>query len=366
MTTSKKNLKYLLVDRLIKSLLNQTIVPYKIVLSVKNKDLNYISHFLKLLIKNNIIEIIFIKEDLENFNKYYYIPNKYKKYIIIVVDDYIILEQNSIEKLFNSYLLYPNAISARRVYKMNFNKNWILQPFSLWNKDYKKEKSPKFSLFAIHGEGSLFPPNILNFTDDFIFYFKKAIKADDFIIKYFELKENLKTVYVNDSNQYYPLNNEFYEMYNRILTISPNEYQLAEDFGKTFNFTMYNNIIKEKIVISNQTKEYFLNTKRKNIIITNDTLLVSMTSYPARIYGIYEVFISLLNQSIDISSYQCFLTLAKEEFINGEKDLPINLQKLILNGWIKIIWYHNIYSHKKLIPLIQDYPENDILILYFF
>ena len=67
-----------------------------------------------------------------------------------------------------------------------------------------------------------------------------------------------------------------------------------------------------------------------------------MTSYPARISGIYEVFISLLNQSADISSYQCFLTLAKEEFINGEKDLPINIQKLILNGWIKLIWYHNI------------------------
>ena len=75
---------------------------------------------------------------------------------------------------------------------MNFNKNWILQPFSFWNKDYKKEKYPKFSLFAIYGEGSLFPPNILNFTVDFIFYFQKAIKAHDFIIKYFELKKKLK------------------------------------------------------------------------------------------------------------------------------------------------------------------------------
>ena len=88
-----------------------------------------------------------------------------------------------------------------------------------------------------------------------------------------------------------------------------------------------------------------------------------MTSYPKRILGVYEVFISLLNQSADLSSYQCFLTLAREEFINGEKDLPLGLQKLIRNGWIKLIWYHNIYSHKKLIPIIQIYPENDILII---
>ena len=82
-------------------------------------------------------------------------------------------------------------------------------------------------------------------------------------------------------------------------------------------------------------KKYFLNTINKNKI-TKDTLLVSMTSYPARIYGIYEVFISLLYQSADISSYQCFLTLAKEEFINREKDLPLKIQKLISNGWIKL------------------------------
>ena len=362
LTASKVNLKYLLVDRLIKSLLNQTLVPYRILISINDKDITYISDFLKLLIKNNNIEIIIINEDLKKFNKYYYITNIYKKYIIVVVDDNIILEKNSIENLFKSYLLHPKAISARRVYKMKFNKDWILQPFSLWKKDYNKEKRPKFSLFAIHGEGSLFPPNTLNISDDFIYYFKKVINAHDFVIKYFELKENLKTVYVNNTKKYSPLNIEFYEKYNKILTISPNEYQLAEDFRKKYNYSIYYNIIKEKVVITNQTKEYFLNSINKNKI-TNDTLLVSMTSYPSRIYGIYEVFISLLNQSADISSYQCFLTLAKEEFNNGEEDLPINIQKLILNGWIKLIWYHNIYSHKKLIPIMQNYPENDILIV---
>ena len=84
---------------------------------------------MKILIKNNIIEIIPINEDFKNFNKYYYIPDKYKKYIIIVFNDNITLEKNAIENLFNSYLLYPTSISARRVYKMNFDKNWILRPF---------------------------------------------------------------------------------------------------------------------------------------------------------------------------------------------------------------------------------------------
>lgn len=362
LTTSKEKMESLSVDLLIKSLLNQTILPYKILLSINSSDIGYVSNFLKMLIKTNIIELIVVKEDFKNFNKYYYIPNVYKQYIIIVVNDNITLEKNSIENLFKSYLLYPSDISARRVYQMSFNEKWALRPFYFWIKDYNIERNPKYSLFAIHGEGALFPPNTLNFTDDFILYFKKAFDAHDFVIKYFELNENLKTVYVNNANNYSSLDIDLYEKYNKLLIISPNERQLAEDFGKIFNLSIYNNILKENVVISNETKEYFLNSINNNSI-TNDTLLVSMTSYPARIFGLYDVFLSLLYQSADISSYQCFLTLAKEEFINCEKDLPIELQRLINNGWIKLIWYHNIYSYKKLIPIIQIYPENDILIV---
>ena len=361
-TTSKEKMQSLKIDRLIRSLLNQSVVPYKILLSININDIIYISKYLKLMIKNNIIELIYVKEDFRNFNKYYYIPNEYKKYIIIVVDDISIFEKNSIEKLFESFLLYPTAISARRVYKMNFNEKWNLKPFNYWTKDFKMEKKPKYYLFAIHGEGALFPPNTLNLKEEFIYYFKKVVNASDFIIKYLELKKNLKTVYVYNKRNFSSINSKFYSKYNMILTISPDEYQLAEDFGKQFNLSIYNNIIKEKVIISDETKKYFLNTINNNQI-TNDTLLVSMTSYPARIFGIFEVFISLLDQTADRNSYQCFLTLAKEEFINGEKDLPLVIQKLIINGWIKLIWYHNILSHKKLIPILRKYPENDILIV---
>ena len=364
LTASQKSIQSLIIDRLIKSILNQTILPYKILLIINKKYKTYISQYLKLLINNNFIDVISVNKDFKHLNKYFYIPNRYKKNIIVVVDDNFILEKDAIENLIKSYKMNPNSISARRVYKMNFNNNWNLQPFNLWTKDYKKEKFPKFYLFAIHGAGTLYPPNTLNFNNDFIFFFQKIINADDFLIKYFELKENLKTVYVDNKNEFSPLDINIYEKYNELLTISPNEYQLKEDFRKRFNLSIYKNIIKEKVLISNDIKEYFSTTINKNIV-NNHTLLVSMTSYPVRINGVYEVFISLLNQSADLSSYQCFLTLAREEFTNGEKDLPRDLQKLIINGWVKLIWYHNIYSHKKLIPILKIYPENDIIIIYF-
>ena len=323
------------------------------------------SDYVKSLIKNNFIEIIYIDQDFKEFNKYYYIPDKYKKYIIIISNDNIIFEKDSIANLYKSYLSNPNCISARRVFKMRYYDNWILKPFYFWYQDYTKEKKPKFSLFAIHGDGALFPPNSLNITEDFIYYFEKMIYAHDFVIKYYELKENLKTVYVYNTNNYQNytyIDNDLYEKFNKIFIISPKENQLAEDFKKRFNFSTYKNIIKEKVSIPDKIKNFYF-IKKNNNSITNETLLISMTSYPARINGIYDVFISLLYQTADISSYQCFLTLAKEEFINGEKDLPVDIQILIINGWVKLIWYHNIYSHKKLIPLILMYPNNDILIV---
>ena len=84
----------------------------------------------------------------------------------------------------------------------------------------------------MHGEGALFLPNTLNLSYDSIFYFKKAIKAKDFIIKYFELKENLKTVYVKNTKKFSPLDNKLYEKNNKLLSISLNEYQLEQDFRK--------------------------------------------------------------------------------------------------------------------------------------
>lgn len=98
--------------------------------------------------------------------------------------------------------------------------------------------------------------------------------------------------------------------------------------------------------------------------MTNDTIIISLTSYPARIYGVYDVLSSLLNQSVDKNEYHIVFTLAEPEFPNKEKDLPENLVNLINDNDIEMIWYpRNIRSHKKLIPALKKYPDNPILII---
>lgn len=97
--------------------------------------------------------------------------------------------------------------------------------------------------------------------------------------------------------------------------------------------------------------------------ITNDTLIVSMTSWPRRIKYVAKALFSILKQNVDKKFYHLVLVLAESEFPNKEKDLPENLRLMIDNELIELIWYkRNILSHKKLMPTLAKYPENPILV----
>ena len=97
-----------------------------------------------------------------------------------------------------------------------------------------------------------------------------------------------------------------------------------------------------------------LNTK-----LREKELIVSLTSYPARINELHACIFSLLDQSCKAD--RVILYLAKSQFPNLEQNLPqslLNLQKLGLT----ISWYdEDIRSYKKLIPTLQQYPEAVII-----
>jgi lipopolysaccharide biosynthesis glycosyltransferase len=87
-------------------------------------------------------------------------------------------------------------------------------------------------------------------------------------------------------------------------------------------------------------------------------LIVSLTTYPARIETVHQTINSLLSQTFSPSAI--ILWLAKEEFPEGEKNLPNNLLKLKSKG-LSIKWCHNIKSYKKLIPALKAYRNNIIV-----
>ena len=96
--------------------------------------------------------------------------------------------------------------------------------------------------------------------------------------------------------------------------------------------------------------------------ITNEKrepeLIVSLTSYPDRMYDIYYCIYSLLTQTLKPN--KIILWLGEEQFPNKEKDLPKNLLKFTKYG-LTIKYTKDIKSYKKLIPSLKEYPNSIII-----
>lgn len=99
--------------------------------------------------------------------------------------------------------------------------------------------------------------------------------------------------------------------------------------------------------------------ERSRFEVKQEEVIVSMTSYPARIWECWQVWRSVINQKTDFP-FKCVMVLSEEEFSNHV--LPFSLQRLIQSGKLEILWHkRNIRSHKKLAPVIKKYPDATIV-----
>jgi len=111
--------------------------------------------------------------------------------------------------------------------------------------------------------------------------------------------------------------------------------------------------------ISSTCKELIKNSKFDLLseLYSND-IVVSLTSYPARINSVSETIESILSQKFKPG--MLVLWLAEEQFPQKEKELPQKLSQLKDKG-LSIEWCEDIRSYKKLIPSLQKYPDKVIV-----
>lgn len=99
---------------------------------------------------------------------------------------------------------------------------------------------------------------------------------------------------------------------------------------------------------------YGLNTETER----TPRLIVSLTSYPARIQTVHYTINTLLRQSLKPD--KLILWLAKEQFPRGEADLPEELLRL-KNLGLDIEWCEDLGPYKKLIPALEKYLDDIIV-----
>lgn len=102
--------------------------------------------------------------------------------------------------------------------------------------------------------------------------------------------------------------------------------------------------------------------KIKRKVRDNDVkkIIVSLTSFPARINRVWLVIECILRQ--DVEADLIVLYLAKNQFPGREMDLPKKLRKYVDKNQLKINFVEDLRSHKKYFYSFQEY-FNDIVIL---
>lgn len=181
------------VELVISRMMNQTILPDKIILCLdktKRSEINF-SENLQFLIDKGL-EIRWV-EDIGPHTKYLYATQKYHNEIVITVDDDVIYSHKLIETLIKSYKKYPNAISANIVTRFVV-KNGEVQPSAQWLQQFKYGVGDRYSV-AYGVGGVLYPPNVLPQEAFNIEKIEKISKfQDDLWLKAIELKHGINVV----------------------------------------------------------------------------------------------------------------------------------------------------------------------------
>ena len=170
-----------------------------------------------------------------------------------------------------------------------------------------------------------------------------------------EIYQDIRQTLIHHNEKTYPINalsRDLYKFYISIL-----------NFKTYYSYNLFNNQITnedwnkiDKRILSFEIENF--NETGLNLEKRDKKIIISLTSFPERIYDIHFCIYSLLTQ--DLKPDMVILWLAEEQFPNKEDDLTEDLLKLKNNG-LTIKWCHDIKPYKKLIPVLKEYPDDYII-----
>lgn len=183
------------LDIVIKSVLNQSVLPEKIYL--------WLHHDLKDKLPKRLAKL---QSDIFEI-KYSDLTCSHRKLIhtlkenptknIITCDDDLIYRENWLENLYNEHLKHPNSVIANTTTQIKFDDNGNYLSFVKWRTVEKSH--PKNSLLPIGAWGIFYPPKALNnevFNADL--FLKLTPRADDLWFKGMALLNNTNAIQANN------------------------------------------------------------------------------------------------------------------------------------------------------------------------
>lgn len=217
----------------INSILNNTILPDKICITINNFDKDNIPEEYK---NNLLIEIIISNDDIKPHNKYYHVMKKYRNDVIITIDDDIIYPKYFLEKCIKAYNDNSNVINAFRIHKITYNDKNIM-PYKLWKWNYNGLEE-SYDNFFTGCWGVVYPPGIFNDDDLCICNIKEYLYVDDIYLNYLCRKHKIKIKRIDNDETFYDINilKNKYSLCNRNVLFNNDLCLRKINFNKILNY----------------------------------------------------------------------------------------------------------------------------------
>ncbi len=158
-----------LVPEVIKSILEGTVLPDKIVLYLASPQFpaNEIPAEIEALKENPIFEVRWCERDIRSYKKLLPALHDFPDDIIITIDDDLWFKKRLVEMLLKRHKKYPNAIVGHRVRRIVFDREGNVATYLKW-KRYKPKRylirtlKPLYRNLTTGGAGTLYPPRCLD------------------------------------------------------------------------------------------------------------------------------------------------------------------------------------------------------------
>lgn len=184
LTTIESRLKKVHIT--LRSVMNQSKKPEKIILWINDNDKNKIPKSLNIL-AGDLLEIKFTNHK-SSHKKLLPTLELYPEKVIVTCDDDLIYENTWLEKLYKTNVKYPKDIVCNKARQIAIDENGKTLDYKFWK--YTKENNPVKNL-AIGEGGILYPPGALNsMITDYDLALKLAPKNDDLWFKAMALLNN--------------------------------------------------------------------------------------------------------------------------------------------------------------------------------
>ncbi len=143
-------------------------------------------------------------DDLKPHKKYFYALQEYAEDLVVTIDDDLTYLRNTLETLYNSYLLYPEAVSTVRAHLITLDEENRILPYTKWIQESDSwQNKPSMQLLATNGAGVLHPPKCYPpETFDKQAILDHCLWADDLWLKAMQLIADVPVVL---ARQYEPL-----------------------------------------------------------------------------------------------------------------------------------------------------------------